>query len=214
MRDSFSKLVANNLARRAAFHCSNPSCRRVTVGPSGETASASIGVAAHITAASTGGPRYDDSLSPDKRSSIDNGIWLCQSCSRLVDVDADRHSTTILQDWKRLAEARAYFGQRGFEIIPIRSFAKLALKYPELIKEMRQDVANKPFTREFIAMSRKWTYMGKESSLFTYYIEDHDELLAKLKVCEKFGAIVETTSNSVTRYEFTEDFIEFLEQPP
>jgi ribosomal protein L37AE/L43A len=47
-----------------------------------------IGVAAHISGAAPGGPRYDASMSSEARKSINNGIWLCANCARLVDGDA------------------------------------------------------------------------------------------------------------------------------
>ncbi|SEH54401.1 hypothetical protein SAMN05660691_00004 [Rheinheimera pacifica] len=64
----------------------------------------SIGVAAHICAASPGGPRYNPNMSEEQRTSYDNGIWLCQTCSRLIDVDERRFSVELLQTWKREAE--------------------------------------------------------------------------------------------------------------
>jgi hypothetical protein len=67
----------------------------------------SIGVASHISAASAGGLRYALDIAEADRTSPENGIWLCQSCSRLVDNDSERYTTTILLEWKRDAEAKA-----------------------------------------------------------------------------------------------------------
>lgn len=68
--------------------CSNPNCRRETKGPhSNPQKRVSIGEAAHITAAAEGGPRYNPDLTPEERSSIENGIWLCKSCARMIDSD-------------------------------------------------------------------------------------------------------------------------------
>src|SRR5207244_11951864 len=55
-------------------------------------------VGAHITAASSGGPRYDSSLSAEQRRSGDNGIWLCQNCGKLVDNDEARYSVAALRE--------------------------------------------------------------------------------------------------------------------
>jgi len=65
-------------------------------------------VAAHITAASTGGPRFDAALSPENRASAANGIWLCQNCAKLVDNDALRFPADFLREWKVRAEAEAF----------------------------------------------------------------------------------------------------------
>lgn len=81
-------------------------CRRLTCGPHNQPdKSVNIGVAAHIIAASPGGPRYDDRASPEFRSSIENGIWLCQDCAKLIDSDEIRFSLDLLHDWKFQTEA-------------------------------------------------------------------------------------------------------------
>jgi len=67
----------------------------------------SIGVAAHITAASPGGPRFDAGATKQARTSIRNGLWLCQSCSTMIDRDRARFEPALLQQWKLRAEAAA-----------------------------------------------------------------------------------------------------------
>src|SRR5881296_3048246 len=105
MRDDFPTAVKETLARRVGMHCSNPECRKPTSGPRAEPSQAvNIGVAAHITAASPGGPRYDPSLTPEERRSASNGIWLCQNCAHLIDTDKDRFSIDILRLWKAQSE--------------------------------------------------------------------------------------------------------------
>jgi HEAT repeat protein len=66
-----------------------------------------VGVAAHITAAAAGGPRYDPTLSKEERMSATNGIWLCQFCGTLVDSDAVRYPVDVLRRWKSDAENSA-----------------------------------------------------------------------------------------------------------
>jgi hypothetical protein len=85
-----------------------------TSGPQEDPAKAlNIGVAAHITAASPGGARYDDSLTPEQRKDAQNGIWLCQNCANLVDNDETQFSVEYLKAWKvmREVEARMNIGQ-------------------------------------------------------------------------------------------------------
>lgn len=67
-----------------------------------------VGVAAHITAASPGGKRYDVSLSTEQRRHANNAIWLCQYCAKLVDNDEVRFPVSVLQGWKRAAEVEAF----------------------------------------------------------------------------------------------------------
>lgn len=114
MRDNFSSKTADALAKRVAYRCSNPSCRKRTIGPgTQDDRSASIGTAAHITGASGLGPRYDKSIQPSQRSHISNGIWLCADCGRLVDSDQDRFSIELLRNWKKLAESEALAELKG-----------------------------------------------------------------------------------------------------
>ncbi len=102
-RDNFPKPVVDVLAKRAAFICSNPDCRALTVAPSkqDETKFLYIGKAAHIYAAAEGGPRYDATMSPEQRKLASNGIFLCSNCADMIDKNngfdfpVDR-----LQDWK------------------------------------------------------------------------------------------------------------------
>lgn len=65
-----------------------------------------VGVAAHITAASKGGPRYDPTLTRAQRRSADNGIWCCQTCGTLVDADDSKYTVEELREWKARAERR------------------------------------------------------------------------------------------------------------
>jgi hypothetical protein len=101
LRDDFKQSIRKSLAHRVSLLCSNPDCRAHTTGPqTDETKVIDVGVAAHITAASPGGPRFDPALSDKQRSGIVNGIWLCQNCAKLIDSDVIRFSATVLQKWK------------------------------------------------------------------------------------------------------------------
>jgi hypothetical protein len=104
-RDDFSKQIQDALAMRVGVRCSNPSCRKLTTGPRAQSSFiVNIGVAAHITAASSGGPRYDSGLSPQQRKSPENGIWLCQSCAKLIDNDPILYPAEVLLEWRGHAE--------------------------------------------------------------------------------------------------------------
>lgn len=108
MSDDFPDRVKKALADRVGHLCSNPDCRALTSGPQEDSTKAvNLGVAAHITAASPGGPRYDPDLLPEERSGPGNGIWLCQNHGKLVDNDVARFSVDVLKKWKADAEAEA-----------------------------------------------------------------------------------------------------------
>jgi hypothetical protein len=66
--------------------------------------SLNVGVAAHISAASPGGARYDPQLSAQERTSARNGIWLCQTCAKLIDNDVAAYDFATLRGWKAAAE--------------------------------------------------------------------------------------------------------------
>ena len=101
MSDDFSEAVKRVLASRVGNQCSNPECRALTSGPQEDPAKAvNVGVAAHITAASPGGPRYDPELLPEERSGPGNGIWLCQNHAKLIDNDAARYTVDVLKKCK------------------------------------------------------------------------------------------------------------------
>jgi hypothetical protein len=107
-RDEFSESTKVMLALRVGYHCSNWDCDRVTSGPHSNPARAiKIGVAAHISGAAPGSARYDHTLSSEHRKHINNGIWLCQSCGRLIDTDETKYSLELLQQWKSKAETKA-----------------------------------------------------------------------------------------------------------
>lgn len=108
MRDDFLQSTKDLLANRVGWKCSNPNCRKATRGAGAEkTKIINTGVACHITAASKNGPRYDGNITSEERKSYENGIWLCQSCSKLVDSDVDRYTVDKLKKWKDISEQLA-----------------------------------------------------------------------------------------------------------
>ncbi|MBP7960934.1 MAG: hypothetical protein KA003_03120 [Caldilineaceae bacterium] len=108
MRDDFSRETKETLAKRVGQRCSNPKCRKLTSGPHKRaTKNTNIGVASHITAAAEGGPRFDSTISSDERKSIENAVWLCQNCAKLIDNDEERYTVGLLLQWKRRAEQTA-----------------------------------------------------------------------------------------------------------
>lgn len=114
-RDNFNKRTKNDLALRASYLCSRCNCS--TVGPSdeGKNAVTMIGVAAHICAAApgAGARRYDPKMSPEERSHIDNGIWLCASCSVLIDRDDQYYTVEKLHEIKSQHESSRRIGTLG-----------------------------------------------------------------------------------------------------
>ena len=132
MRDEFDAKTKETMARRVGFHCSNPQCRQLTSGPQEHSAKAiNIGVAAHIAAASPGGPRYDSEMSPKERKSIDNGIWLCQNCAKLIDNDEKRYPSDLLKDWKNQSEDASLAEIEGLPAGNVEIWESESMGYPK-----------------------------------------------------------------------------------
>jgi hypothetical protein len=109
LRDDFPRQTITEIAKGVGYRCSNPECARPTVGSNAaQDGVITIGVAAHICAASSGGPRYDPAQTRDARRGKDNGVWLCQNCGRLVDADTQKFTVELLIRWRRDAQQRAF----------------------------------------------------------------------------------------------------------
>jgi hypothetical protein len=103
-RDDFSAATVRDLARRASYICSNPECHNLTIRPASNDLEKIVflGKAAHITAASPRGARYDPSLTVAERRDIKNGIFLCPGCADKIDKNEGQdYSIDLLQKWKR-----------------------------------------------------------------------------------------------------------------
>jgi hypothetical protein len=100
--------VRTAIALRAGYVCSFEGCEQLTVGPSDESemAHSSVGVAAHISAASPGGRRYDANMPSEERTSVKNAIWLCANHATLIDRDEATYTVARLQSMKLEHEAR------------------------------------------------------------------------------------------------------------
>lgn len=109
-RHDFDKPTRLLLQHMAAGVCSNPDCLNHTIGSNLKRNDyAGNGIAAHICAAAPGpgAARYNKDQTKEERSSYKNGIWLCGSCSIIIDRDEPRYSVDLLNEWKAKAEKRA-----------------------------------------------------------------------------------------------------------
>ncbi|KGT77322.1 hypothetical protein MA20_22275 [Bradyrhizobium japonicum] len=108
-RDDFTVKTVLQIAKRAGWLCCFPSCRTSTVGATEDgRGEINIGTAAHICAAAPGGPRYDENMSENERSSAENGIWMCRDHGKAIDSDVKQFTTTVLREWKKQAELESW----------------------------------------------------------------------------------------------------------
>lgn len=105
-RAEFSQLTRETLAKKSGYICAYQGCKRMTVAGSADRKSGltMVGVAAHITAASNRGPRYDPSTSSEERASEANDIWTCQIHGKLIDDNPSKYTVDVLCRWKRQHE--------------------------------------------------------------------------------------------------------------
>lgn len=123
MREAdFSERIKTVLCERVGGRCSNPKCRRETLGPHKKVDKRlSIGQAAHIYAASPDGARYDPRMTNEERASINNGIWLCSDCHALIDKNSKEYPAEELIKWKIIAEHEQECRLKGKELVPFQS---------------------------------------------------------------------------------------------
>jgi hypothetical protein len=196
MRDDFDARTKKVLADRVNSRCSRPDCGKATSGPQEDpTKALNIGVAAHITAASEGGPRYDPSLSSEERGSVDNGLWLCQNCAKLIDSDVQRYSPELLREWKRQAEQRAQDETRGIgqdQHAVDEEFVAFGL-FDEKIRLLS------------LTKDGKWEYLDQMSKIHRILYVATSETLAMLAAVEELEALMNDPKASELAFQ---DFFE------
>lgn len=100
---AFKQKVAEMIAYRAAYICSNPDCNTLTIGPAitDNKLKNKKGEAAHIYGEKAGAARYESAPNVDV-DGVDNGLWLCANCHTLIDKNngAD-YPASQLFDWKK-----------------------------------------------------------------------------------------------------------------
>ena len=216
MRDDFAAPMKDNLAKRVGFRCSNPGCRQPTSGPQQDLpGTVNVGVAAHITAASPGGPRYDPSLSPDERASTANGLWLCQTCAKLIDSAETVYSVDKLRDWKHSAEtaaAAALEHRRHPEEEPDAVFIEAERIMPDLLAEMRTDLGgdHTGLVREFVVLPSRNCMFRHRKLRFVYYDCDNSHVQLKVDWLLEQGLVIVVRPGESPIYRMTPAFVAAL----
>jgi tetratricopeptide (TPR) repeat protein len=198
LRDNFPANIKRILGGRAGFKCSNPKCSSPTIGPKLDPEEVLlVGEAAHITAASPGGPRYEPTLTPDERKGIANAIWLCEKCAKLVDSDPAQFTVEILRLWKAQCERNAAEDLQN----PVRHREACVPGQPHIKPEDSIDrgrawdlYLERKFDEAAVEL-RKWTKLHPEDRMawdalaWCHYVEHHykDALVAVSKALQIKG---------------------------
>ena len=143
-RDNFTTKTKELVAQRVAYRCCFKGCGIATIGPKYGDAlnTSSIGVGAHIYAASPKGPRYNPNMTSEERKAPDNCIWMCDTHSRLIDTDEKAYSPTLLHKWKENAEKEAADRLKNYQYSQTELSDKKTLEsiFKRLIQDGQYDV--------------------------------------------------------------------------
>lgn len=114
-RANFTLHVRDRIEAAAGHQCSFPGCNRRTSGPGPASGYLSnSGYAAHIYAASSGGPRGQGGLTDAELRGSGNGIWLCGRHAKIIDNNnGNAYPPETLHSYKALHEARVLLEHEG-----------------------------------------------------------------------------------------------------
>lgn len=208
MRDSFSLRINKIIADRAGHRCSNPVCRRATskAHPNDPELSVNLGIAAHITAASPNGPRYDQRLTTDERKSASNGIWVCTRCSKEIDSAESAYSVDLLRRWKKdieVATARDTVATPDEIAIIISEIEDVNARIMDFISEWQYNDPSYNFDfKDFEKSTREMiSYSNQRRNSYTREIEPKlDKIRKKSK---NILGDIETLNNHLWDYSST-----------
>lgn len=91
-------------------------------------------------------------------------------------------------------------------------FLDVKREMPELIKEMKVDlnIPDMVSCREFFILPSLRVGFNYRSPSFYYYENEHDGLQSKIRILEQLGFVFDITETNTPRYQFNENFVEFL----
>jgi len=165
-RDDFTEKTVLQIAKRAGWLCSFPTCRAHTVGATSDGGGEiNTGTAAHICAAAPGGPRYEENMTPEERKSAKNGIWMCRDHGKAIDSTDPEFTTERLREWKRQAEKDSWRRVLRNEAVP----AAVVPPNDDLHSRFRQAA------EADIGVFRRTTKWPSTAVALTLKVHGHDE---------------------------------------
>jgi hypothetical protein len=151
----------------------------------------------------------------EDRRSVDNGLWLCQTCAKLIDSDELKFSVAKLQVWRHDAEAAA---ARALELRRAPATESEGVFYeaqrlmPDLILEMKHDMTDdaSELVREFVLLPSENVVFGHTKPRFVYFETTHPNLQIQVDWLAEMGLVVDVTPRNTPIYRFTPEFAEWL----
>lgn len=123
------------LAKRSGNRCALPTCH-VALAQDTESGSAlSIGEAAHILGDKPGSARYDPEITERKRDHVDNLLYVCGNCHKIIDRDVESYPIERLRQIKADHEAKVEAGVNA---------ALASVGFPELRKVVERLSSTSP----------------------------------------------------------------------
>lgn len=124
-RINFPKETVRQIAFEAHLFCCNPECCRFTSYSTSDGKVRAIAEAAHVNAASDGGPRPGDVRTEEELKSATNGIWLCKICHARIDADSSQFPESRLREWKsKHADFVRGLVGKDFDIVHFKLYAR------------------------------------------------------------------------------------------
>lgn len=115
----------------SAGFCQNPDCHAVLF-PEGFGGYPHLAEMAHIFAATDGGPRTNEDLSPEERGAYENIILLCANCHTLADKTPEHHTAELMITWKAQHNEKR---ERAFGIHSLSTRKELHSRIQPLLAE-------------------------------------------------------------------------------
>ncbi len=178
-----------------------------------------VGEECHIVSRRPSGPRHLPAFPPDEIDSYDNLLLLCRTHHKMVDDQLSTFTPEALHQLKgnheawvaeTLEQSSSGYPPNGNDPLA-EAFRKVASRMPDLIAEMKEDLAKKgnEFIREFFIISKRWS-LNAGSPSFVYSFEDHENLQGKVHVLENYGFVYDVTPGNAKKYRMTEEFVELV----
>jgi hypothetical protein len=94
-----------------------------------------------------------------------------------------------------------------------QAFDTVCQQMPDLIKEMRDDLTQKPHVREFFLLHEGSAFGIKNSDAFVYRASEKHPVRSWAKTLENHGYVQDVTPGNTPKYRMTEEFVGLILKP-